>query len=248
MKRLDALGDRLKGYEAAETSQKFIKGIPVYARIDGRSFHNFTKGMKTPYDESFSDCMDEVTKYLVKETNANIGYVQSDEISLCWTVPDLKSDIFFAYKKQKMVSTLAALATAKFMQVCSLYFNDKLLSTRLPTFDCRVFQVPNETELMNCFLWRYQDAIKNSVQMLARSKFSHKELQGKNTKQLKELLENSGNTWESMPQRFKEGRFFKVVPVQKSPNVFRNICVDYTIHTGTRFSELQTDQRISFII
>lgn len=122
MKRLDALGDRLKSYERMETSQTFLKGVPVYARIDGRSFSKFTHGMERPYDERMSEIMKEVTRYLVEETGACTGYTQSDEISLGWWVPDLKSDIFFGYKKQKMVSTLSALATAKFIQLALTEF------------------------------------------------------------------------------------------------------------------------------
>lgn len=247
MKRLDALGDRLKTYERAETAQQFIKGIPVYARIDGRSFHNFTKGMQRPYDENFSMCIDETAKYLIKETGADIGYVQSDEISLCWYQPNLKSDIFFAYKKQKMVSTLAALASVKFFELAQTCFTEKV-KIKLPTFDCRVFQVPNETELMNCFLWRYQDAIKNSVQMLARTYFSHRELQNKNTQELKKMLFDNNTPWENMPTRFKEGSFFKNVPVQKMPDVYRNIVVDFSMYSGVVFGELTTEDRIKFIL
>ena len=51
---LDDMGDRLKEYERAETGRKFIPMIPIYARIDGRSFSKFTKGMKRPFDEDMS--------------------------------------------------------------------------------------------------------------------------------------------------------------------------------------------------
>ena len=55
--------------------------------------------------------------YLVEETGATTGYTQSDEISLCWKQESYKRDIFFAGKIQKMVPTLSALATAKFVEL-----------------------------------------------------------------------------------------------------------------------------------
>lgn len=74
------LGQRMKGYEKRETEMEFLPLLPVYARIDGRSFHTFTRGMKRPYDENLSRAMIETTKYLVEHTHAKVGYTQSDEI------------------------------------------------------------------------------------------------------------------------------------------------------------------------
>ena len=78
----DMFGDRMKDYERRETSRKFLPLAPVYARIDGRCFSSFTRGMERPYDVRLTRCMVETTKHLVKETGALIGFCQSDEISL----------------------------------------------------------------------------------------------------------------------------------------------------------------------
>jgi hypothetical protein len=48
-----------------------------------------------------------------------------------------------------------------------------------PTFDCRVFQVPTTQDLLDVFIWREDDAVKNSVTMLAQAHFSHSELHGR---------------------------------------------------------------------
>ena len=42
----DDLGDRMKGLEAQETARRFIPGLPIYARIDGRGFSKFTRGIR----------------------------------------------------------------------------------------------------------------------------------------------------------------------------------------------------------
>ncbi len=91
----DDFGNRMKVYEAAETERYFMPLLPVYARIDGRSFSNFTQGMKRPYDERITRAMVETTKYLVEETHARIGYAQSDEISLVWQQEHYKSERLF---------------------------------------------------------------------------------------------------------------------------------------------------------
>ena len=70
----DQMGDRMKSYEAQTCGIKLIPRIPVIARLDGKGFSKFTKGLKRPYDERLSNLMVETTKYLVKETNANCGY------------------------------------------------------------------------------------------------------------------------------------------------------------------------------
>lgn len=204
----DAIGDRMKEYERSETGRKFLPMTPVYCRIDGRGFSKFTKGMTRPYDETMSSVMEQVTKYLVEETNALTGYTQSDEISLCWYSTEYDSEIFFGGKIQKMVSTLAALATAKFVELALKEWPERC-AKRLPTFDARVFQVPNEMELVNCFYWRVNDAIKNSIQMAAQENFSHKELQGKNQRMQLVMLESKGVVWGDYPRFFKEGTFVK---------------------------------------
>jgi tRNA(His) 5'-end guanylyltransferase len=205
---VDEMGDRMKGYEQRETGRKFLPYLPVYARLDGRGFSRFTKGMERPYDAAMSDAMTEVTKYLVENSGALTGYCQSDEISLCWKQEDYKSEIFFGGKIQKMVSTLAAMATAKFVAIALKEWPEKCTKA-LPTFDCRVFQLPNDEELANTFLWRVNDATKNSVSMAASSVSSHKELQGKGRADRLDMLLEKGINWNEYPRFFKEGTFVK---------------------------------------
>jgi tRNAHis guanylyltransferase len=89
----DALGDRMKGYESAEAGRRLMPLVPVMARIDGRCFSSFTRGMRRPYDPTMSEAMIDTTVQLVKETNACMGYTQSDEITLAWHSTDPKSHI-----------------------------------------------------------------------------------------------------------------------------------------------------------
>ena len=78
----DQLGNRMKEYEMTEAGRMLMPLLPVMIRLDGKCFSKFTKGLVRPYDIGMSTMMIETTKALVEETNAKIGYTQSDEISL----------------------------------------------------------------------------------------------------------------------------------------------------------------------
>ena len=239
--RFDELGNRMKQYEYHTTCTKLIPGLPVYCRIDMRAGHTFCRGLTKPWSLEYVETMQAVTKFLVEETNACLGYVQSDEISLCWLSPDKAP---FDGKLFKLQSVLASLATSKFnnyitkkyiimddfvngdmdhLLVTSKMQNEydswKLLYRKCqklnPSFDCRVFQLPNEEELANCFVWREIDAVRNSVSMLAQANFSHKELQGKDRKTMITMLEEQGIRWNELRDDLKRGAYFKRVLIEK---------------------------------
>lgn len=76
-----SLSERIKFYESV-TCQRSIPYLPLIVRLDGCHFHTFTKRCNKPFDRDIIHLMDETTKFLMEETNACIGYTQSDEISL----------------------------------------------------------------------------------------------------------------------------------------------------------------------
>lgn len=203
---MDKLGDRMKLYESAETSRVLMRKLPTLARIDGRCFSSFTRGLRRPFDETFNQMMVDTTKFLCEETNATLGYTQSDEITLCW-IPTEKSEFYFAGKVIKMVTALAAQASVYFYKLCLERLPQK--ADKLPTFDARVWQVPNLDEVFNCFLWREWDATKNSISMAAREFYSDKECYGKTGNQKQEMLFQKGVNWNNYPSFFKCGTYVK---------------------------------------
>ena len=65
-----------------------------------------------------------------------------------------------------------------------------------------------EDEVTNYFVWRQQDAIRNSLSKFARYFFSHKELENKNSSDMHEMLYTKGKNWATdLPDRFKNGVF-----------------------------------------
>jgi len=203
LKDTDDFGDRMKAYEAVETARKLNAHLPIYARIDGRTFSTFTRGMRRPFDLSMTGAMIETAKYLLHATHARIGYTQSDEISLVWLADGPESDVFFSGKVQKMVSVLASMATAKFVTVIPAEYRD-----RLPHFDARVFQLPSKEEAANTFLWRAMDARKNAICMVAQSRFPAKTLHGKDQAAMLAMLADVGVDFEAdYPTCLRRGTF-----------------------------------------
>lgn len=240
---LDEMGDRMKSYERTETGRRFDPELPLYARLDGRGFSKFTKGLVKPFDPTMSDLMVDVTKFLVKETGAVTGYVQSDEISLFWKSCDDKSEFIFGGKAFKLHSILAAMATA--------YFNREVVTKwdaphrdRIAMFDARVCQVPEEYEITNMFLWRYKDAVRNAVSTACHHNGLKKAVFKKSHGEKLEMLAEKGVDFSSYPDAFKYGTFVKRFDVYRNGVARREAL---SCHPKTPFHEMSHDERNLFI-
>ena len=205
----DDFGDRMKLYESFETNRRTKPLLPVLARLDGKTFSKFTKGLKRPFDKRFADLMIEVTEYLITETNACIGYTQSDEITLGWHSDSFNSQIYFNGKIFKMTSTLSAMASVKFNQLIPKYLPEKISNNTLPIFDCRVWELPNLIEGANAFLWRERDAIKNSILNAGHLFLTKSQTFKKSTREIKEMLLQKGIDWNDYPDFFKYGTYIQ---------------------------------------
>jgi tRNA(His) guanylyltransferase len=200
----DSFGDRMKSYEF-NFKIALIRKIPVIIRVDGKSFHKFCKRFEKPYDLYFNTYMNNVMKYLCKNIQgAKFAERHSDEISILVTDLDSnETDAYFRYQVQKICSVVSSLATSEFCRqlflekvdlsiVCDNLGeveNKKFLtgSEFWPCFDCRCFNVPVQ-EVENYFWWRLKDAVRNSINMLSQSYFTHKELQGISCDEMQEML------------------------------------------------------------
>lgn len=198
----DSLGDRMKAYEGIPQLQ-LMRRTPVVIRIDGKAFHTFTRGLDKPYDLALNEAMASTMHALCGSIQGAVfGYTQSDEISILlqdWAT--LTTERWFDYKVQKMVSVVASMTTAIFN---SIYTHPKK-GQHMALFDARAFNVPFE-EVTNMFLWRQQDAVRNSIQGLAQANFSHKEMHGLSCSELQDkLMLEKGINWNDTATRFKRG-------------------------------------------
>ena len=231
-KSKDSLGDRMKSYEVID--RKFlIPKLDTVIRLDGKAFHTYTKQFERPFDNVLIDAMDETAKYLCETIQgAKFAYVQSDEISIYISDQDsFEQQAWYNGNIQKIVSVAASIATAKFNHIMFINkmkeitsmsdsmtphynlsdFEDKIVNVELAKFDARVFQLPNKEEVINCFVWRQQDAIRNSISAVAQNKFSHKELHKKSTKDMLAMLIDKNDSWDNYDLGMKHGRFIERV-------------------------------------
>lgn len=231
--KVKTLGDRMKEYEFVSDT-KLVKRTPVVVRIDGKAFHTYTRGLDKPFDEILSQAMEYTCRNLVQNIQGcKLAYTQSDEISLLLTDWDkLTTESYFDYRTQKVSSVISSMATMYFNQYITnlvLYMmdvpcNNKELLSRFEglefqeniykvwfnkmgkaMFDARAFNLP-EREVCNYFLWRQQDASRNSIQSLGRSKFSAKQMMGKNNNEVQEMLFQEYNiNWNDLDTKWKRG-------------------------------------------
>jgi tRNA(His) 5'-end guanylyltransferase len=214
-KKNDAFGDRIKELESASAKVVLDEEQPICVRLDGKAFHTFTKGLKRPYDERLSKAMIDTMNYLVEKTDARLGYTQSDEITLVYFKVAPHQQTYFGARVQKLTSVLSSMATAKFNHEVNKNIPEKAESFAF--FDCRVWNVPTLQDAADVFIWRQDDAIKNSVSMAAHDQFGDKILIKKNSQEKKEMLLEKGIDWNEYPEFFKSGTYSmkkqKVVPL-----------------------------------
>lgn len=229
MNKKDSLGDRMKEFYENRSKLYLPRRVPVIIRLDGKAFHTFTKGFKRPYDEILHNTMNSTMKYLCENIQGcKLGYTQSDEITLLLTDYDtVTTDAWFGYGMQKVCSVAASMATMAFNKFFSEEYKNYIYNfsfkDRKPTeeeqtymealynklsiamFDARCFSIPKE-EVVNCFIWRQQDATRNAIQMLGQCHFSHKALHGKSCNDIQDMLMlEKGINFNDMPTEFKRG-------------------------------------------
>jgi tRNA(His) 5'-end guanylyltransferase len=212
--RRDALGDRMKRYEEA-TRFSLPRRTYTILRVDGRAFHSWTRGLEKPYDTDFMVCIDNTAIALCEQiSGAQFAYVQSDEISvLAVDFDNVDTQSWFDGNVQKWASIGASVATMAFNRMVMNYLTqagdmapNKILQKQPnAVFDARVFTIPDPIEVENYFVWRQQDAERNSVMMLARAHASHKQLAGKKRADQHEIIHRAGDNWAKHPVRFKHG-------------------------------------------
>lgn len=183
----DSLGDRMKGYENINRHH-LMSRMPVVIRVDGRAFHTFTRKFVKPFDAMLMGAMDSAACALAEDAqNFQIGYVQSDEASFVLNnIADFDTQPWFDNNLQKLVSISASIFTA--------HFNEYLENSENAMFDARAFTLPQD-KVANYLLWRSRDWARNSLNMFARSIFSHKELEGKSTVDVHDMLHEKGINW-----------------------------------------------------
>lgn len=168
-------------------------------------------------------------KYLCENIQGCIiGYTQSDEITLILTdYETFTTDAWFEYEVQKLCSISASMATKEFNRIFQENVNEfidenkdeinnnperkRLYDAYMKAiekgamFDSRCFNIPKE-EVTNLIYWRQQEASRNSIQMVGRANFSHRQLQNKSCNDICNMLMiEKGIDWENFKVYQKRG-------------------------------------------
>lgn len=216
----DNLGDRMKTYENAT---RYILPHRTYTllRLDGKSFHTYTKYSQKPFDQALINVFQETTKYLCQNiSGAFLGYCQSDEITIA--LSDFKqkeTQAFFDNNLQKIASVASSMCTARFNLLRNIEYLTKsdiskidihgaiadLINISQGNFDCRVWTLTDPWEVFNTFYWRELDCMKNAVSTAAQSKFSPKQLSKQNTSDKIKMLAEVGIKYSEYPSEYRRG-------------------------------------------
>lgn len=211
-----SLAARMKSYET-HYRQTLLPNAPYIVRLDGRKFETYAKALNLhqPYDELLRNALLHVAKEMGERTKASFVYTVSDEITLGFAS---SNDAMFNGRTDKINSTFASLASVLFNNKMNEYFINKLNNTLslsemerntieqrlntsksiLPTFDCRVFSLPNKYETLNNLLWREQDTAKQDLVRYASNHFKFNEIKGLTFEKLNiKLFEERNIDWSS---------------------------------------------------
>jgi len=204
-----SLADRMKEYEEVTTGTTLVPKLPIYARIDMRAGHSFCHDLAKPFDDVYANAMQAATAYIVDKCGAALGYCQSDEASFVWID---HTKVPFETRLFKLQSVLASMFTSAFMMAClETKLEDKFWDGYLPSFDCRVCNMPSLEEAANMILWRERDSIKNSITLLALEHYSTKQLDKKDGKmKIKMLKDEKGiDYFKALSEEQRQGAYFR---------------------------------------
>ena len=216
--KFNSLEEKCKYYQSI-SDYKLIPNSYVLVHCDGRAFSSLIKKrFKQPFDRDFIFMMNQTAKYLCENVGGcKMAYVQSDEITLVLTDFDTETtDSFFGYRMCKLISTIAAMATAKFNRLWMQSQEDIELGIKelpLVTFDCKVWNVPTYNDVKAWLIYRQNDCVRNSINQTAYSVFSHKELEGLKTPERLVKLLGKGIDWDGFDDALKYGRFVYKKPI-----------------------------------
>lgn len=184
----------------------------ILVMIDGKNFSKLIKNkFEKPFDDWFIDTMNKTAKHLCKNIQNCVGaFVQSDEISLVIqdnpeTCPP------FDLRMCKLLSIIPSLATSFFTKQMIIRNGcdcKTIITSPDYVFDCKVWTVPSQNDMIAWFLYRQIDCVRNSKQQFCQTYIPHNQLKNKIVDEQVELCFNeTGHDWNSITEDKKYGRF-----------------------------------------
>ena len=182
----DPLGDQVKALES-EWAAQVPPTMGLVVRLDGKGFSKWTRPFASPFDVRINTAFIAVTSAMMEEWRPDVGFTQSDEITLMWypNDPESTTEYPFGGKVQKLCSVLAS--------HCTVLFNAEFDGHHTPAlFDARAFGALTRGDCDAAVAWRAADAVRNGINSVAMSMFSARQLDGVSTRKRVEMLEAEG--------------------------------------------------------
>ena len=247
--RFDDFDSKMRRFEQS-LDQYMMPDCYMVARLDGRNFTRLTKEVcqfEAPFDIAFRDLMVDTVRSLMEcGFRVIYGYTESDEISLLFH----RYEETFGRKIRKYNSILAGTASANFS-----------LALGMPAvFDCRMIMLPDMDHVCDYFLWRQEDAHRNSLNshcywLLRREGMdataATRELSNRSVGYKNELLFQHGINYDELPSWQKRGiglwyeNTFRpgYDPVRKiaTETIRREVKIEYDLPLGREYAELVSE-------
>lgn len=234
----EILGDDMKAYETQYENR--ISGEHAYiVRCDGHSFSKFTNGFHRPFDVNFKKAMIACMNDAVDEFHATTGYTHSDEISLIFPPmplldgttqtsenPEAVQSHAYNGRVCKILSLISSYVSVRFNyhlinlirdhQNSNVKYNDQFvekINRMTAHFDSRMLVFPPDkfVDIARHMVWRsLRDCSRNAISTYARQYFSSKEVTGKNSQEMIEMMKLKGFDYDSqVPEDEKIGTYAK---------------------------------------
>lgn len=199
---MKALAERLAAFEAVESDRYLDPAAPIIARIEAHVPTSLKKLIARPHDQAIQLCINAGAAAAAQESRAQFVYTQGMEIVLMWHV-DKPQSLWHAGRTLRMASRLASIVTLNFYRMMEQRIPNVL--EHAPTFEGRVFQVPDRQTASEVLIWRQWLAIMHVTHRLAAEQFSRQEIGDRSAEQLKQMLFNRGFRWSDVPREFRYG-------------------------------------------
>ena len=213
------LQNRLLVYENSY-NQTIIPRIPVIIKIDGRSFTRVTRNTSKPFCQRTMLLFNSTMKSLAKQIDGVIfGYQYSDKIILVLRNDRSPDETpWFGNNVQKMSASVASMTTYEFItQMWSMNSPPDLDGAI--TFSAHTFGLPSFKEVINYLLYRQfrciQVAVDEAVRSVLWSRYGneiHSILEDKDMNDRKQILNEAGFEFDSLPSAFRHGSATYLTP------------------------------------
>lgn len=157
--------------------------MPICIRCDGRAFSKLLRQCEKPHDLRVAHAMDKAAIALCKQSDAQIGYTQSDEITVLLTpYTKFETQPWFSGEVEKLCSIAASICSDAFKEHARGLFlcqNERHPARDYPAvhFDARVAVVPRD-DVHNVFVDRQQDGRRNAILGVGQTYIGRKAIHG----------------------------------------------------------------------